>query len=252
MARTLRPGVLMTAYLVLFLAIGPWPGVHGVPATAHALARDGSLPAAAIAAFLSWRVTRGSGFARGLILLWTAGGFAVTFGSAAMQSGSLVPCWLLAGCAGQLALLLAAPVYDRTRKDSLARYHRPVSLWPAPPRWMLPGAAAAAMLGMLLGLGSMDYRAGPGCTAASCRTLGQGYPVHFLATAQGVSLDDGVRSFFSDLASAAYNAGALAEDLTLWFVAAFALIYVLWLPSRRPEESPAVTSLGAPDPLAGH
>ena len=82
-------------------------------------------------------------------------------------------------------------------------------------------------------------------------TLGQGYPVHFLAAAQAVSLDHGVRSFFADLADAAYNASALTEDLALWFLAAFALIYTLWIPSRRPEESPALTSLAVPDSRVG-
>jgi hypothetical protein len=252
MARTNRPGVLMTAYLVLFLAAGPWPGVHGVPATAQALAHDASLPGFAIAAFLSWRVTRGSSSARGLLLVWTILGFAGTFMSHAMQSGSLVPCWLFAGAAGQLALLLSAPVYDRTRKDPLARYPGPVSLWLAPPRWMLPAAAAIAAVCVLLGLGSMDYRPVPGCTAVSCRTLGQGYPVHFIATAQGVGLDHGVGRFLSQLAGAAFNAGALAEDLALFTLAAFAAMYLLWLSQRRPDPARSVTALAAPDPLAGH
>jgi hypothetical protein len=241
----------MTAYLALFLVAGPWPGTHGVPATAHALARDVSLPGIAIAAFLSWRVARGSSFARGLILVWTILSLIGTFMSSALQSGSLVPCWLLAGSAGQLALVLSAPVYARTRKFPVAAEPGRAVLWPVPPVWTLAAAAVLTVLGMLLGMGSMDYRPGPGCTSASCRTLGQGYPVHFLATADGVSLGDGVRSFFADLAAAAYNAGALAADLALWFLAAFALIYLLWIPSRRPPESPPLTSLAVSDSPAG-
>ena len=256
MARTLRPGVLMTAYLVLFLAVGPWPGVHGVPATAHALAHDGSLSGFAIAVFLSWRVTRGSSFARGLMLAWTILGFAGTFLSQAMQSGSLVPCWLLAGCAGQLALLLSAPVYDRTRKDPLARYPGAVSLWPAPPRRMLPAAAAAAAACMPLGLGSMGPPPGPGCDtvsslAASCPPLSQGYPVHFLTANPVLSLQDGVRPFLSSLSGAVIGSGALAEDLALWTLAAFAAMYLLWIPQRRPDPARTITVLVAPDPLAG-
>jgi hypothetical protein len=257
MARTLRPGVLMTAYLALFLAVGPWPGAHGVPATVPALARDASWSGIAIAAFLSWRVTRGSSFARGLILAWTILGFAGTFMSQALQSGSLVPCWLLAGSAGQLALLLAVPVYDRTRKDPLARYPGSVSLWPAPPRWMLPAAAATAVLCMPLGLGSMGPPPGSGCDtvsspAASCPPLGQGYPVHFLTANPVLSLQDGVRPFLSSLSGAVISTGALAEDLALWTLAAFAAMYLLWIAQRRPDPARTITVLAAPDPLAGH
>jgi hypothetical protein len=257
MARTLRPGVLMTAYLVLFLVAGPWPGAHGVPATAHALAHDASLSGLLVAVFLSWRVTRGSSFARGLLLAWTILGFAGTFLSQALQSGSLVPCWLLAGSAGQLALLLSAPVYDRTRKDPLARYPGSVSPWPAPPRWMLPAAAAAAAVCMPLGLGSMGPPPGPGCDtvsslAASCPPLGQGYPVHFLTANPVLSLQDGVRPFLSSLSGAVISTGALAEDLALWALAAFAAMYLLWLPQRRPDPARTITVLAAPDPLAGH
>ena len=252
MARTLRPGGLMTAYLVLFLVAGPWPGAHGVPATAHALAHDVSWSGIAIAAFLSWRVTRGSAVARAFILAWAMLGFAGTLMSLALRSGSLVPCWLLADYAGQLALVLSAPVYERTRKFPVAgEPGRPVR-WPIPPLWKPAAAAAAAAACTLLGLGSMDYPHSPvpDCGAAAC-TLSQGYPVHFLTAAQGVGLGDGVGQFLSQLAGAAYNAGALTEDLALWFVAAFALIYLLWIPSRRPAESPPVTSLAVSDSPAG-
>jgi hypothetical protein len=251
MARTLRPGVLMTAYLVLFLVAGPWPGAHGVPATAHALSRDVSMSGVVIAAFLSWRITRGSSLARGLILAWTILGFAGAFMSQVLQSGSLVPCWLLAAYAGQLALLLSAPVYDRTRKDPLARYPGRVSLWPAPPRWMLPGALATAVVGMLLGLGSMGLAHAPDCGPAGC-TLSQGYPVHFLTANPVLSLQDGVRPFISSLSGAVISSGGLAEDLALWTLAAFAAMYLLWIPQRRPDPARSVTALAAPDPLAGH
>lgn len=256
MARTLRPGVFMTAYLVLFLIVGPWPGA-AVPSTAQALAHDVSLPGIGIAAFLSWRVTRGSSLARGLILAWTILGFAGTFMSQATQSGSIVPCWLLAGSAGQLALVLSTPVYDRTRKDPLARYPGPVSVWAAPPRWMVPAAAATAVLCMSLGLGSMGPPPGPGChtvssLAASCPPLGQGYPVHFLTANPVLSLQDGVRPFLSSLSGAVISSGALAEDLALWTLAAFAAMYLVWIPQRRPDPARTITVLAAPDPLAGH
>jgi hypothetical protein len=251
MARTRRPGVLMTAYLALFLVVGPWPGAHGAPATAHALAREGSLPGIAIAAFLAWQVSRGSAVARGFMLTWAMLGFAGTLMSPALRSGRLVPAWLLAGCAAQLALLLSTPIYDRTRKDPLARYPGPVSLWPVPPRWMLPGAVATAMACMLLGLGNMGLAHPPGCGPAGC-TLSQGYPVHFLTANPVLSLQDGVGPFLSSLSGAAISSGALAEDLGLWTLAAFAAMYLLWIAQRRPDPARTVTVLAAPDPVAGH
>ena len=243
----------MTAYLALVLAVGPWPGTHGVPASAHVLARDASLSGFAIAAFLSWRVTRGSALARGLIMAWTVFGFAAAFFSVSLRSGSVVPVWLLVGEAGQIALLLSQPVYERTRKDPAAPYPSPTSLWPAPPRWMLAAAPAAAAVGALLGLGSMGPPPDSGCSrgqlGSSCMTISQGFPVHFLNASPVVSLQDGFRPFLSSLAGAAISRGALAEDLALWTLAAFVSMYLLWIASRRPEPGPSAEGVVAPEGL---
>jgi hypothetical protein len=247
-----RPGVLMTAYLVLFLAAGPWPS-RSAPVTVNELAGEVSLPAIAIAAFLAWRVTRGSSLARGLIVVWTVVGFAATFASPVMRSGNLVPFWLLVAYAGQIGLLLSAPVYERTRKDAAREPVRETALWPAPPRWMLPTAAAAGALLTLLFLGSMTFRPVQGCQGrgylaphtaplASCYTLDQGYPVPYLAALPSLSLDKGRKITASNLdlfANAVISKRALAEDLTAWTLTVAAALYLIWIPRRRPAPPPA-------------
>jgi hypothetical protein len=247
-----RPGVIMTAYLVLFVATGPWPW-RSVPLTVSQLAADANLPAIAIAAFLAWRVCRGSSIARGLIVIWTVVGFAAVFSSPAMKSGSLYPFWLLVAYASQIALLVSAPIYDRTRKIPAGGSVRHTSLWPAPPVWMLPTAAAAGALLTLACLGSMSSKPVQGCQAAgylaphtaplaSCYTLDQGFPVPYLTAMPSLSLDKGRRVTASNLdlfANAVISKGALAEDLVAWTLTVAAGLYVIWIPRRRPAPSPA-------------
>jgi hypothetical protein len=246
-----RPGVIMTAYVVLFLATGPWSGPP-TALTVRQLAGEVSLPAITIAAFLAWRVTRGSSFARGLLVVWTVAGFAATFDSPAMRSGGLVPFWLLVAYAGQIALLLSSPVYERTRKNPAGEPVSETGLWPAPPRWMLPTAAAGGALLTLLFLGTMSFQPVQGCQAAgylaphtarlaSCSTLKQGFPVPYLAALPSLSLDKGRKVTASNLdlfANAVISKRALAEDLAAWTLAVGAALYMIWIPGRRPARSP--------------
>jgi len=54
-----KPGVLMTAYVALFVLSAPWLGPHrpsGYAVHPHA---SRNLPQIVLAAFLAWRVTRG-------------------------------------------------------------------------------------------------------------------------------------------------------------------------------------------------
>jgi hypothetical protein len=247
-----RPGAILTAYLVLFVVSGPWPW-RAVPLTASQLAGDANVYAVAIAAFLAWRVSRGSSIARGLIVIWTVVGFAAVFSSPAMRSGGLYPFWLLVAYASQIALLVSAPIYDRTRRNPAGGPVRLSALWPAPPVWMLPTAAAAGALLTLACLGSMSFKPVQGCRTpgylaphaaplASCYTLDQGFPVPYLQALPSLSLDKGSKVTASNLdlfANAVVSKGALAEDLAAWTLTVATGLYVFWIPRRRPAPSPA-------------
>jgi hypothetical protein len=261
MARIFRPGVMMTAYVVLFLVAGPWP-ISSAPSTAYKLAHDVSLPAIAVAAFLAWRVARGSALARGIIIVWTALGFTGMFSSPELRSGSLVPCWLLVAYAAQIALLLTAPVYDRTRKDPADCYPGPTAVLPAPPKWMLPAAVAAGGLLTLVFLANMSPEPVPGCQSPSylaprtaplarCETLSQGFPVHYLSAIPDLGLDNGSKISPANMslsANAVINKGAAVEDLALWTLAGATAMYMLWIPRRRPTPSAATVQPVAAQP----
>jgi hypothetical protein len=109
-----KPGALMIAYLILFGIAGPWPTGSSPVTTAQPAHAVG--PAIVFAAFLAWRVTRGSSFARGLIIFYTVGGIAGLLNSPGMRSGSLISLGLLAIYLVQIALLVSTPVDNRTRK----------------------------------------------------------------------------------------------------------------------------------------
>ena len=54
-----KPGVLMTAYVALFVLSGPWLGLHGPSGYVVHPHATRNLPQIIRAAFLAWRVTRG-------------------------------------------------------------------------------------------------------------------------------------------------------------------------------------------------
>ena len=113
-------------------------------------------------------------------------------------------------------------------------------LWPMPLRWMMVAALASGLLITLLFLASMDWQSVPCAPAAStasagCVTLAEGFPVHFLS-----AVPDGAK-----VAEPAINAGAAAEDLTVWVMLSFAASYLLWVPSRRPSRT-AAARMAAP------
>jgi hypothetical protein len=54
-----KPGVLMTAYVALFVLSGPWLGLHGPSGYVVHPHATRNLPQIVLAAFLAWRVTRG-------------------------------------------------------------------------------------------------------------------------------------------------------------------------------------------------
>jgi hypothetical protein len=250
-----RPGTLMTAYVVLFLAAGPWGDVSH--ASSHSPLWQAPGAPALVAAFLAWRVTRGGWFSRGLIILYTVLGAFSLINSGSMRSGSLASFGFLGIYAIQIGLLLSTPIYNRTRRTD-DRDQAPVSrLWVPPPGWLLAAGAVIGLAVTLLYLGRESSEAVPGCTstgtgpaasAASCTTLAEGYPVHFLSTAPFLSLDPGKTVKVADIsvfADPVIYKGAFALDFATWAVVSFLALYMLWLPSRRT----AMSAVSRPQPI---
>lgn len=246
------PGALMTAYLVLFVLAGRWgdvsrPGPHGLTSTG----RD--LPTIAIAAFLTWRVARGGPISRCLIIIYTIIGAGAVINSGSARSGDPVAFGLLAIYLLQLGILLSTPVYNHTHQDGTGRQPVAARFWEVPPLWMPFAAAASGLVITLLFLGNMSFQPVSDCQApgslaphaaplASCVTLAEGYPAHFLSASPSVTLNSGSAVTAANMnvfASPYVNKGAAAEDLAIWAVASFLACYLLWLPSRRPTRSAA-------------
>lgn len=248
-----KAGTFMTAYLILFAIAGPWP--TGSPfSTATGPAHAINPSAIAIAAFLAWRVTRGSWLARRLMLLYTICGIAGLLNSPGMRSGSLTGLMLLGIYLAQIALLVSTPVYNRTRKKQAGPAPDGSPPWALPPRWMPIAAAAAGVTITLLTLGSMSFQPVPGCQApgylaprsaplAQCTTLAEGYPVQYLSAMPALGLISGTKVTAANLAVFAdpvIGKSAAAEDLAVWTLVSFGALYLLWPPSRRPAESAAI------------
>jgi hypothetical protein len=225
-----RPGVLMTAYVVL-CAISQV--AHG-PKVWTALQVTNNAAAIAVVAFLAWRVVRGGPVSRVLLVCYTAGLIVAVIWGPGITSGGLVWIGLLASCLVQLALLVATPVYERTRKNWADRPPSGAPLWPTPPRWMAAAALAAGLLITLLFLASMSWKPVPCAPAPSvrpttCATLTEGFPVRFLSALPAAA----------GAAYPAINSGAAAEDITVWVALSYAACYLIWLPSRRAARAPA-------------
>lgn len=254
MARIWRnPGVLMIAYLILFGIAGPWTS-GPFPATAVQVVHAVDPDAIVIAAFLTWRVTRGGSLARGLIIFYTVGGIISLLNSPGMRSGSLISLGLLAVYLVQIALLVSTPVYNRTRKNQTGLAPNESRLWVLPPRWMPIATAAAGVIITLLFLGNMSSQPVPGCQTpgylaphsaplAQCVTLAEGYPIHYLSAMPALALNSGNKVTAANLdmfANPVINKSAAAEDLAIWTLISFTAFYLLWLPSQRRAESAAI------------
>jgi hypothetical protein len=225
-----KPGVLMTAYVVLYAIAGARSHGAAFPATVSQFLSPPDLGPVFIGAFLAWRVTRGGWLSRLLIIVFTIGLMQKVLWGSGMTSGGLFGLGALAVYLVQIALLVSTPVYERTRTNWADRPPSSARLWPAPCWWMAALAPAAGLIITLLFLGSEDFRsvpcAPPPASPVRCVTLVQGFPVHFL----GAKPSGGV-------AAPVIDKGAAAEDLAIWTVLSFATCYLVWLPSRRPDEA---------------
>jgi hypothetical protein len=221
-----RPGVLMIVYAVLCAISQVARGPKGW--TASEVSTDAA--AVAVVAFLAWRVVRGGAISRGLLVVYTAGSVVAVVWGPDIKASGLVAIGLLASCLGQLALLVATPVYERTRKDGAGRPPSGAPLWPTPPRWMAAAGLSAGLLITLLFLSSMSWKSVPCAPTSSvrrttCATLTEGFPVRFLSAMPAAP----------GAAYPAISKGAAAEDITVWVALSYAACYLMWLPSRRPD-----------------
>jgi hypothetical protein len=242
----------MTAYVALFLIGGPWGDVSN-PSPHGMLWQAPGVPAL-VAAFLAWRVTRGSRFSRCLIIFFTVIGALAFINSGGIRSGSLASFGFLGIYVVQIGLMLSAPIYNRTRREE-DREQEPVPcMWVTPSAWLLAAGAAGGVIMTLLYLGNMSPETVRGCEAsnsgtghvaasADCTTLAEGYPVHFLSAAPFLTLDPGQTVKVADIgvfADPVIDKGACAADFATWAVVSFLALYMLQLPSRRTTLARAV------------
>lgn len=188
----------------------------------HQSAQASWLP---VAAFLTWRVSRGGRVAR--VILIVASGLSLA-GAMHIRSASWSPSVLvlLAVYATQIALLVSPAVYQRTRPatwpDPPVVASRPFK----PPLWILLSALLAGVVVTLLYLGSMDMAAIPGCGPAGatvaqlpsgCFGLVRGYPMPFLTAYQSTP---------------EISQSALVMDWAQWSLVSFSALYLLRLSGR--------------------
>ena len=214
-------GLMMMAYVLLSLAVGPdvfsttGPGPVGLQA--HVFG-------ALAAAFFAWRVTRGGRISRMLLIMVTEVAFLAAAFTIASRFGPLV-FGVLVAYAAQLALLFSPAVYQRTRPPG----------WPGrvgwtrvrPPSAVLLFGALAGLVVTLLGLSHLDtpvagcYGHGGQVSSILCVTFTDGYPLRWLAV------------YHSALV---VNWGAMLKDLAQYTVISVSVLYGLWLGPRTREE----------------
>jgi hypothetical protein len=196
-----------------------------------------------VAAFLTWRVSRGGRVSR--VLLIVAGLFCA---AGAAHTGP--PGWnpavfgLLALYAAQIALLLSPAVYDRTRPASAPRLDATAAVRARPPVWMLPAAVLLGLVVTLLYMGSMGLVPIAGCGPAGA-TIAQ-LPSHCFALAEGFPL----RFRTVVPAQPGIDQAALLTDWTQWSLVSFAVLYLLRLQGRKARlhvTSPAALAAAAGD-----
>ena len=213
-------GLLMAAYVLLSLAVGPEvfvkPGTGPVGLGAHVFG-------ALAAAFFAWRVTRAGRISRMLLILGAGIAFLAAAFAIASRFGPLV-FGVLVAYAAQLALLFSPAVYQRTRPPG----------WPGRVRWtrvrppaaLLLFGALAGLAVTLLGLSHLDTPTAScfghgGAPGIVCVTVADGYPLHWLAASHSALV---------------VNWGAMLKDFAQYTVISVSVLYGLWLGPRTREE----------------
>jgi hypothetical protein len=172
------------------------------------------------------------------MVIWTVGLINRALGDPDVPYAGSLNFGLLALDLVQIALLISTPIYERTREDWAERQLVSDRMWPAPRWWMATVALAGGLIITLLSLTGMSSQHVPGCQSqgTQCETHAEGTPVHYLSA---IPVDAG------RMAYPVFNAGAAAEDLTVWTSLSFTACYLLWLPRQRPTET-AKAPIAAP------
>jgi hypothetical protein len=180
-------------------------------------------------AFLTWRVSRGGRISRAILILASGASYTVAALAVARLWDPVVMTLVIIGAA-QIALLISAPVYGRTRPAPIpVRAPGWAQLVRRPPRWLLPWGLLAGALVTAACLGNMDFIAIPGCKPAAsdaCSALAEGYPLRWLTAHQNVPL---------------IVKGALLKDWAQWVLVSTSVLYLGWLwltaPAARQKRS---------------
>jgi hypothetical protein len=181
-----------------------------------------------VTAFLTWRVSRGGGVSRMILIIVSGASCAVTaFAVARLWDLAIIALVII--CAAQVALLVSPPVYGRTRRPVPIAVRAPgwAQLVRRPPVWLLPWGLLAGALLTLGCLGSMDFVAIAGCRPAAsdaCGALAEGYPLRWLTAYQNAPM---------------ISKGALLKDCAQWALASTSVLYLAWLRLAAPLRSQA-------------
>jgi hypothetical protein len=218
-----RPGAgeILLVYLLLTAIGRTWGWLS------HTYGPRNPLPSILIAAFLTWRVSRGGRFSR-MILIGGSGASCAVAAFAVARLWDLSVITLVVIGAAEVALLASPPVYGRTRRPARVPVRARGWAWLArrPPAWLLPCGLLAGALVTLACLGSMDWVAIPGCrlTASdTCVALAEGYPLRWLTAHQNVPV---------------ISKGALLRDWAQWALASTSVLYLGWRSLTAPDGLP--------------
>ena len=231
MARSLRsPAVLMTVYVAVVVFAGPWLS------TGHTVHRN--FPELLIAVVLAMFAARGSRAARVLMITYSClGVFLLLFGTAhgsLAASSRLVylACYML-----QVALLVSAPMYQRTRPGWAPGGSQLTPWLPRPPVWALLVSTAAG-LGIIL-LPFQDLRPIP-CPAhvkilahTPCLSVGTGNPAPYRWMFGYIQMHGGNTRWLNVAAPSGLQVAAFAADWALWSLGILLGLYLAWLCCRR-------------------
>ena len=214
MTRWRRPGV--GEILLVYMLLGAVGFI--VSTLSPGIGKQQTLWSLLILAFLAWRVSRGGGLSRMILIIGTGAFYAAAVLALARlwDPGVLA---LIVIAAAQFALLISQPVYGRTRRPTPILVRAPgwAKQVRRPPAWLLTWGLLAGVLLTLACLGSVNWIAIAGCRPAgsdACIALVRGYPLRWLTASQNEPL---------------VSKGALLKDCAQWALACTSVLYLGWL-----------------------